>query len=786
MRSYKSAAAIFLIFVLYFISCASDSGNEFQARQDYAEVAEKLTAAIEHEMHDKHLPAFSVVLVDDQETVWAAAFGEENPETGKKASLNTVYRIGSVSKLFTDIGIMQLVEQGKIDLDAPITEYLPEFRPRNPFDKPITLRQLMSHRSGLIREPRVGNYFEDDEPTLAATVESLNNSDLIYAPESKIKYSNAGIAVVGYVLEVLSGQPFAEYLQSAVLEPMGLHQSGFAPTPEIRENLATAYMWGYDRPDFVAPTFELGMAPAGSMYAPMTDLGKFMSILFNGGKTEGGQILKPETLQEMWAPQFAESGNTGFGIGFSLSEQNGQQRVGHGGAIYGFATQLLMLPEAKIGAATVTTVDFSNTITTRLCAYALDLMAAAKSGGELPEYQTTQPVDPALAKELEGTYKNGDERIELDERYGELYLDRGSYELRLRAMENSLVVDDRLSVGLGVRRENDDQVKVGEKIYDRVEATKPEPAPRHWRTLIGEYGWDHNVIQIYEERGRLYCLIEWFPKYPLTEIDDNTFEFPKDYGLYHGESIKFTRDASGYATQFELENSVVFKRRPVGTQAGETFRITPVRPVEELREEALAASPPPENKPRQSDLVDLSTLVPTIKFDIRYATTNNFMSSVFYRQPKAFLQRPAAEALLRVHQKLREHGYGLLIHDAYRPWYVTKMFYDATPEDKKIFVANPANGSRHNRGCAVDLTLYDLQTGEVIEMPGGYDEMTDRSFPDYVGGTSLQRWHRDLLREAFESEGYRVYQHEWWHFDYKDWREYPVENLTFEELLDEE
>ena len=148
----------------------------------------------------------------------------------------------------------------------------------------------------------------------------------------------------------------------------------------------------------------------------------------------------------------------------------------------------------------------------------------------------------------------------------------------------------------------------------------------------------------------------------------------------------------------------------------------------------------------------------------------------------AFLQRPAAEALVRAHQKLKSKGYGLLIHDAYRPWYVTKVFWDATPENKKLFVADPSKGSRHNRGAAVDLTLYDLITGKPVEMVGTYDETTDRSYPDYPGGTSLQRWHRDLLRTAMEAEGYTVYEAEWWHFDYKDWQQYPIGNFQFERL----
>jgi D-alanyl-D-alanine dipeptidase len=247
----------------------------------------------------------------------------------------------------------------------------------------------------------------------------------------------------------------------------------------------------------------------------------------------------------------------------------------------------------------------------------------------------------------------------------------------------------------------------------------------------------------------------------------------------------------GFATQLDalpdeqlgVAASVRFPRRAVGPDDGQTFRITPLRPADELRAAALAAEPPRETQvPREPELVELVTLDPTIQLDIRYATTNNFMAAVFYAQPRAFLQRPAAEALLRVHRRLLTQGYGLLIHDAYRPWYVTKMFWDATPEELRDFVANPARGSRHNRGCAVDLTLYDRQTGQAVPMVAGYDEFSSRSFPRYPGGTSRQRWHRRLLRQAMEAEGFAVYEFEWWHFDYRDWQQYPIMNRPFEQL----
>jgi D-alanyl-D-alanine dipeptidase len=213
------------------------------------------------------------------------------------------------------------------------------------------------------------------------------------------------------------------------------------------------------------------------------------------------------------------------------------------------------------------------------------------------------------------------------------------------------------------------------------------------------------------------------------------------------------------------------------------FRITPVRPVAELRAEALAAQPPHEAGPfRPTDLVDVAKLDPRIKLDIRYATTDDFLSTPVYTSARAFLQRPAAEALLRAHRELMKQGYGLLIFDAYRPWYVTKIFWDATPPDKHEFVADPAKGSRHNRGCAVDLTLYDLKTGKEIEMTGVYDEMSERSYPNYTGGTVEQRAHRDLLRRAMEQQGFRVFDSEWWHFDYRDWPNYGIGNVPFEKI----
>jgi CubicO group peptidase (beta-lactamase class C family)/D-alanyl-D-alanine dipeptidase len=764
------------------LAFGAESGN-IAARRDYSAVAAALTQFIQQELAQKQIPALSIALVDGHETVWAQGFGYADPGRRIPATAETVYRVGSVSKLFTDIGIMQLVERGQLDLDAPIEKVLPDFRPRNPFGAPITLRELMSHRSGLLYLPPDGNAFDPASPPLADVVRSLNNTVLVYPPGTHTKYSNAGVTVAGYALERVAGAPLAVYLKRAVLDPEGLKSSGFERTPELTHNLAKAFMWTYDGRVFPAPTFDVGIFPAAGMYSTVADLGRFMAMVFDGGRGPGGQVLKPETLRDMWTPRPDQNSWSPFGIGFELGSLDGHRLVGHHGEIYGFTTLLDALVDDQLGAVAVTTLDSSTGVTDRIVHEALRLMLAARARKTLPEILTPTPVGPDLARRLEGRYRvSGQSVFDLTERYGRLFSlpFQGSYETELRRLGNSLIVDDRLRYGEKFPLE-EGAVPAGLLGFERINAPKPPPAPSDWAGLIGEYGWDHNVLYILERDGNLTALIEWFEYDPLRQDSENIFSFP-DFGLHDHEKATFVRNAQGYATQVCI-GGVVFKRRPLAGELNPVFSIKPRKPVEELRREALAAHPPHESgETLKPDLVELVKLDPTIKLDIRYASTRNFLSTPMYQQARAFMQRPAAEAVVRANGKLKALGYGLLIHDAYRPWYVTKMFWDATPEPDHIFVADPQEGSRHNRGCAVDLTLYDLTTGEPAPMVGGYDEMSERSFPFYPGGTSLQRWDRRLLRHAMEDEGFTVYDFEWWHFDYKDWRKYPILNVAFDEI----
>ncbi len=183
-----------------------------------------------------------------------------------------------------------------------------------------------------------------------------------------------------------------------------------------------------------------------------------------------------------------------------------------------------------------------------------------------------------------------------------------------------------------------------------------------------------------------------------------------------------------------------------------------------------------------TDLVEIVSLDPTVKLDIRYATEKNFVGRPVYQAARAFLRPPAARALVRAHRTLGERGLGLIVFDAYRPWSVTKLFWDLTPPAKRVFVADPARGSMHNRGCAVDVTLYDRRSGEALPMPSDYDDFSARAAPDYRGGAAAERANRDTLRRAMEAESFRIQPNEWWHFTHKGCRRYPVLDVDFDQI----
>jgi len=182
----------------------------------------------------------------------------------------------------------------------------------------------------------------------------------------------------------------------------------------------------------------------------------------------------------------------------------------------------------------------------------------------------------------------------------------------------------------------------------------------------------------------------------------------------------------------------------------------------------------------EKQLIDLKKFIPGIVLDIRYATANNFTKNVVYEESAAFLRKPAAEALKKVQGELLKDGYGLKIYDAYRPYSATVKFWDLIKNS--TYVATPQRGSRHNRGCAVDLSIIDIKTGKEIEMPTEFDNFTEKAAANYKPVSSAAENNRALLQRLMTKNGFVIYDGEWWHFDYSAWKNFDILDIPFSKL----
>ena len=298
LHMIRPAIPVFLVLTGWLMTRASEpdlTGPTLDT--DYGPAIRKLTDVINDELQRAIVSGVSVALIDEQRVVLAAGFGLADKEQRIAATENTVYRVGSISKLFTALAVMQLVEQNRIDIDAPITDYLADFRIVIPFEgaSPVTLRQLMCHRSGMVRESPVGGYLDGSEPGIVASIASLEPCVLVNPPNNKTRYSNIGVTLVGQAVAAVSGQSFEQYQVDHLLRPIGMNRSGWQADGPVREHLAKGYMRVADgQGGFVsrpAPTFELGTIPAGNLYSSVNDMAQFAVMLLSGGETPRGRIV---------------------------------------------------------------------------------------------------------------------------------------------------------------------------------------------------------------------------------------------------------------------------------------------------------------------------------------------------------------------------------------------------------------------------------------------------------------------------------------------------------------
>ena len=521
---------------------------------------EELVPVIKNDIVRFDLPGLSMAVVADGKIIWAKGFGYADREEKIPAAPETVYRVGSISKLFNAVGIMLLEEKQKVSLDENIEKYLPAACFENPFDEPaeITLRHILSHRPGTIRECSIGHYFDDTEPSQAATAASLFGTTLVYPPGTKTKYSNSAIGLSGYILETVTGTQYHKYQKQFVLQPLGMNSSGFIKEKSFQDKVAKGYMRDIDDNQWEAPDFRFGYLSAANLYSSVVDMAKFINLMCN----DGAPLLQPDTFTKMTTIQFEpKETKRGFGLGFMVSQMHDETTLGHNGAVYGFSSALRVLPEKNLGAICLMNLDGANGIDDKYIQFALDIALDEMTDQKHLDIPTIIDIPVSRLQKLAGRYQKDDSVIWLTPRKGKLHYQPLGAGMQLSAVsENEFITDDYCGCGekISVIREQQKVtgVKINNTLYTRTDEQKlDEPFP--WKNLIGEYGPDYNVTKVYEKDGCLNVLIEWFYEYPLQHTKDLRFAFPA--GLYHGEELIFI-ESGGKAHKIQF-SGVTFNRR---------------------------------------------------------------------------------------------------------------------------------------------------------------------------------------------------------------------------------
>jgi len=382
-----------------------------------------LEAWIESQMAYRGLPGMSVGIVHDQNLIWSKGFGYSDVDKKIPATPGTIYRIASITKLFTATAIMQLRDQGKLHLDDPVSKHLSWFKIRSRYTDapPVTIRHLLTHSSGLPREAAFPYWSENNFPTREQIIAALPNQEAVFAPETKWKYSNLALSLAGEIVSVVSGEPYDLYVQKHILEPLGMSSSSMVLPEAHKGRVAIGY--GRRMPDGkrdIRPFTDCkGIAPAANLSSTVADLAHFASLQMRDGNVGGNQILKGSTLREMHRVHWLQSDwKSGRGLGFAIVRDGERTLVGHGGWVAGYRTQIMASPEEKLAVIVLTNADDGNPGYYLMQAF--NVVAPAIKKVAAPPARIVQP-DPEWNKYV-GRYRNPWEDLQVLILNGELVL----------------------------------------------------------------------------------------------------------------------------------------------------------------------------------------------------------------------------------------------------------------------------------------------------------------------------------------------------------------------------
>ena len=676
-----------------------------------------------------HIPGLAFGIIADGKLVHTGTFGYTDVFKKTPVTAGSVYRIASMTKSFTAMAILSLRDAGKLNLDDPVSKYIPEIKQVHPLtddSPPITIRHLLTHSAG----------FPEDNPwgdrQLQRTDEELidfikGGISLSNTPGLGYEYSNLGFTLLGHIVSKVAGEPYEQYIRRIILQPLGMNHTYWEYTEADPGTLAHGYRWLNNTWKEEEMLHSGAYGAMGGLLTSLEDFCRYMIFHLSAWPPRNGEDkgpVKRSTIREMQQPGkisgFYTQGKTAAGdpcprlsaynCGLVWSKDcTGKESIGHNGGLPGFGSSWIILPEYGIGIVSFCNLTYEATTILNVQVLQRLINVAQLKPRQLPAsdiLKKRQQQLMALLPEWKDAPASG---IFSENFFSDYLIDT------LRKQTTALFN------------------KAGKIL--RVEEIVPDNQLRGTFRIVGENA-------------------SLLVRFTLS---------PENPALIQAYSI---REASIRQTQPATSQSA-----PAPTTS--KYGLKTISSLSDYKQQVSA-------DPRQA-IVPLDKYIPGIRLDIRYATSNNIMHRPMYRTAAAFLRLPAAEALKDIQQELKPLGYGLKIYDGYRPYSVTVAFYEAYHDSN--FVASPYTGSRHNRGCAVDLTLIDLQTGKELDMPTPYDDFTEKASATYKDLPEHAQKNRKLLQDVMLKHGFVIYPSEWWHFDFEGWKAYPVMDLTFEELM---
>lgn len=528
---YSRLATLTLVVLLSACTATAPTKPVAASRGDYTYTQRYLTWLIEQEMDANDITGLSIALVDDQKLVWSAGFGYSDAEDKVPATPDTPYRMGSIAKIITASAAMQMAERGRIDIDQPLSRYLPGFAIKSRFAStaPITPRNIMTHHSGL-----PSNYLKgmtnSPPPYFATLADVVKDEYAAYPPDYIFAYSNLGMTLLGTAVEQRSGKPYADHIAETFFQPLGMRASYFSAEPPIK---------GYKEGDLSKP-LPLRDLPSGGLVSSVTDLGNFLMMVFADGQYGGQQIMQPATLQEMLRPQNTTMPldlDVRMGLGWMLSsfdDRHGIVSAGHGGSLLDFHSMMLTLPDRKLGVIIASNSATSMGVVNKVADEALRAMLEAKYGiaPAVKEHRDTESDEPLPQQTLDAYSGYFDTVV------GLVKVSNQSGDLNAEVMGHTFTLPPQNDGWLGIKYKLLGMVPVSVSALDHIRLNLDNIAGHD--VLVGKIGGETSVFgQKLQTSDHPHWLDDFVGKYQLLTRSDgplpDNIALKKEDGMFIGE-----------------------------------------------------------------------------------------------------------------------------------------------------------------------------------------------------------------------------------------------------------